>query len=449
MEPTTIEYKAQTVSPRITGETTLAVTDKGLLLTTPFDAEEIPFAGINALILIDYVVTVKADDGDYVFSKLGNWCKPFYDALCGAYNKAVLRSLFVKGEPVVTAKGEYSYTEAAGKAAGAAPVHVYENSVVVLPLNVGARRVPLCFMAGIEQGDFELTLKLDTGESYTWAKLGYDTAPFAGAIENQMRALREKSLAAVKEIDPSLSVAQAAQLAKAVPQGAAASFGQLSGMAPSFAAALEKKLEETRAADAYEAFKEICDPAKIYIGFRKNEAAAEEAAGEQPGLAAAGLPFPGGGLPFPGGGLSAPAEGLTAQVSDAAPAPEGETGDDDADEDRSQDPFLLWLIAPSPDGEFAAVEFAEKDAATFVYKTGGDFEGFARQLSRALEAIGFKREAIRLTEEELLKPEYADYYMASKRTAAMRFIRENFVGRVIHSSPETWKRKLMELWGAL
>jgi hypothetical protein len=104
------------------------------------------------------------------------------------------------------------------------------------------------------------------------------------------------------------------------------------------------------------------------------------------------------------------------------------------------------MIAPSPDGQYAAVEFAEADSATFVYRTGGNFTAFARQINRALEAIDWRREVIRLTDAELRKPENADCYMAAKRTAALQFVRANFAGRVIHSSPEAWKRKLTEMW---
>jgi hypothetical protein len=106
------------------------------------------------------------------------------------------------------------------------------------------------------------------------------------------------------------------------------------------------------------------------------------------------------------------------------------------------------MIAPSPNGRFAAVEFAEADTATFVYKTGGSFPVFAARLNRALEAISFKREVIRLTDEELLAPEYADYYMAQKCTASLQFVRASFADRVIHSSADAWKRKLAEAWDA-
>ena len=163
-------------------------------------------------------------------------------------------------------------------------------------------------------------------------------------------------------------------------------------------------------------FKELCGPEQICIGFRKNEAGT--------GIVGTGLPD------------------ILSSVPGVEPKNDGEP------EEVAADPYLLWLIAPSPDGRYAAVEFAEADAATFVYKTGGDFDRFARQLNRALEAIGFKREVIRLTDSELKRPENADYYMAAKRTTSLKFVRANFAGRVIHSGTDVWKRKLTELWSA-
>ena len=410
----TIEYTAQAMSQVIDGEVKLTINENSFTAAALFDTVEIAFAQVNELILLGYIVTVKADSGEYTFSRLGNLCKPFYDALCDAYNKAVLRSLFIKREPIVIAKGECRYAETVDRTVqtyalppvqrrmeGAVPVHVYENNVTTLPPNLLARRVPLCFVTGMEKGNFELTLKLDTGESYTYSKLGYETGPFADAVEKQIRKLREKTLAALKEIDFTLTEAQSSQLAKLMPQGAAASLEQIAGIAPSFVKALEKKIAATRAAESYRVFKDLCNPAQIRIGFTESDNAK------------------------------------------STPNPELPEPDDD-EEDAG--PYVMWMIAPSPDGRYAAVEFATADSATFVYRTGGNFPGFAQRLNRALEAIDFKREVIRLTDSELRKPENADYYMAAKRTSALQFVRANYVGRVIHSNTETWERKLTELW---
>jgi hypothetical protein len=413
-----------------TSEVKLTISENAFTAAALFDAVEIPFAEVNAIAFADYVVTVKADGGDCAFSRMGEWAQRFYDALCDAYNKAVSRSLFVSGQPIVTANGGYSYAENDTAANGSAPLQVYENSVVALPPDLSARRVPLCFVSGMDKGDYALTLKLVTGESYTFSKLGYDTAPVETAIEKQIRALREKALAAVKELDPTLTAAQTSQLAKLLPEGAAATFGQIAAIAPSFAAAIEEKLSQTRAAESYKAFKTLCDPASIYVGFHKNETTDSAA----------------GGLPDIGSGLGAMLGNLTGGGNPLAALGGLAGGEPATEEAEAPAPYLFWLIAPSPNGQFAAVEFAVADSATFVYRTGGDFTSFAKQLNRALEAISFKREVIRLTDEELRNPENADYYMAAKRTAALQFVRANFAGRVIHSSPETWKRKLTEMW---
>ena len=426
------EYTAQTASPIVSGEVKLTIEENSVTITSLFDTIEIAFAEINALSFADYVVTVKTDSGDFPFCRMGSWAQPFYDALRDAYNKAVLRSLFIKGSPILTARGDFRYSEKGINGGGAASIHVYENNVTALTPNLSARRLPLCFVTGMEKGDYELTLKLDPGESYTFAKLGYDTAHFSDAVEKQIQALRNKSLAAIKELDPTLTAAQASQVARLMPEGAAATFGQLAQIAPSFVASLEEKLANTRATEYYAVFKTLRDPAQIYVGFRKNDTGAESGA----------LPNMGGihdGLGDGGNSM----ETLSNLKNVKTPAGSGKTGE------PTPDPYLLWMIAPSPDGQYASVEFTEANSATFVYKTGGDFDGFARQLNRALEAISFKREVILMADDELCKPENSDYYMAAKRTMSLQFIRSNFTGRIIHSSLESWKRKLLELWSGM
>jgi hypothetical protein len=403
-----IEYTAQAASSLVNGEVKMKINDNGLAITALFDAVEIRFSEINSLDLADYAVMVKTDDGDYRLSKMGNWCQPFYDALSDAYNGAVLRSFFVEDDPIIKAKGDYRYAEKGSELRGKAAFRVHKDCVVSLPPDLGGRRIPLCFLSGMSRKELEIELKLDTGDTYTFSRMGYDTVPFADAVEKQIRAMREMSTAAVKEIDSSLSATQASQISKIMPEGVAAPFGKLQAIAPSFVEALEAKITGTRAAESYTIFKELCDPSLISVGFKKIKKSKEE--------------------------------------DEAPEVPEVEEGAEDGEEKKAPDTHLMWLVAPSPDGQSAAVEFTETDAATFVYRTNRNYDDFSKQLNRALEAIDFKREVIRMTDEELRKPENSDYYMASKRTVSLQFIRSNFVGRVIHNGAENWKRKLTEMW---
>jgi hypothetical protein len=430
-----ITYTAQSVSSLVNGEVKLTISDNALTVASLFDVAEIPFAEINELELTNYVVTIKTDSDNYAFSRMGNWCQPFYDTLYDTYNKAVLRSLFIKESPLLTAKGQYHHTENDANKNNTVPIHVYKNNVTALPPNLSARRAPLCFTTAIDKSDYKLTLRIDTDETYTYAKLGYDTNIFTETIENQIRKLREESLAAIKEIDPTLTMTQASQIAKIMPQGAATPIDKLAQIAPSFMKALENKIAATRANESYTVFKELCDPTQIWIGFRKNETI--KYTNDLPNTTIRGIiedthnNLTGGNKPFE------TLNGLTNNTLGNEKTPT-----------ITPDPYLIWLIVPSPDKQFATIEFAEADSASFVYRTDGDFAVFARHINHALEAINFKREVIRLSDEELKLPENVDYYMAAKRTAALQFVRSNFVGRVIHSNVENWKRKLAELWNS-
>jgi hypothetical protein len=347
----------------------------------------------------------------------------------------VLRSLFIKNNPILTAKGEYRYNEnGENKNIPAVPIHIYENNVVALPPNLSARRVPFCFITAIEKSNYEITLRLDTGETYTYAKIGYDTDIFVTTVEKQLRKLREESLIAIKEINPTLTTVQASQIAKIMPQGVAAPIGKIAEIAPSFKEALENKIATSRANQSYTILKKLCDPTQIFVGLQKNEKLQDTDNLSNTISESANSML-----------HNSTYESHTFETSNSLTNTNNEH---EETKTGPSNPYLLWLIAPSPDGQFATVEFAEADSATFVYTTNGNFTTFARQINRALEAINFKREVIRMTDQELQKPENADCYMAAKRTTALHFVRSNFVGRIIHSNMKNWEQKLIELWNS-
>lgn len=409
-----MEYTGQVNSPQINGEAALCVEENGLALAALFDAHRIPYADVNAFEIRDYAVHIATEAGAFIITRLGNACEPFYDELYAAYNKKVRKALFVNGTPLLKAKGEYRYTENGATAKGSAPIEVYGDCILILPPNTQARRVPLCFVTAVEKGDFALTLRLDPGESYMFSRLGYDTAPFEDVLTKRLHALRKKVQENVKALDPALGPAQASLIARLMPEGLAARMGELAAAAPSVVLALEEKVKESRSAESYAVLKTVCAQEQIWVGIRKSFGKWADAKTDTPGE-----------------------EGAFDEPEDLA-GPDGE------------EKTMVWMIAPGEKGGVAAVEFAvsgDESAATFVYRFEGGFEAFARAFNRAVEAIGFKREVIRLSDAELNRPEYSEYAMAVRRNASLGFIRRSFAGRVIHSSPERWKRGLLAYLG--
>jgi len=410
-----VDYTAQASSPIVNGEVKLKIEKNSFIAAELLDIAEVPYVSITSIEFKDYVVTVRTDDGNYVFSRMGQWAQPFYDNLCDAYRKALLRGHFIAGYESTVALGEYRFTEDGRTVSGGkVPIHVYWDCVMVLPSNpANVRRIPLCFVTGMEKGEHELTLKVSNSsggtDSYTFLKLGNYMAQLANWLEIQIRKTRDSTLEVLKEFDTTLSISQYSQLAKLLPKGVAAPMGQVRKIAPSFADAIESRISRTRGGDSYAAFKEMVGADNIWVGFRKENARET---------------------------------GTDVEGEEGAENEEGDNGDNEAVKEKMA--FLFWMLVPSPCGRFATIEFAEANTATFVYRTNGNFARTAMELNRALAGIRFTRNAIRLTDEDLAKPSNVDYLMAAKRSAAMQFIRNNFEARLIHN--DSWKKRLIEVW---
>jgi hypothetical protein len=346
--------------------------------------------------------------------------------------------------------------------ANGVPVEVYGDCVVTLPPDLGARRVPLAFATGFRDEDYTVTIDVADGSSYAFSKLGYDTAPFSKAVQEGIKALREQTIEQIKEIDPKITPQQSAKVARLMPLGAAAPMGAVRAVAPTLADALEERLAGSRAAETYPAFKELCDPDEICVGFRKADSGSRETGAS---LSGATDLLQGGdaGDMLQGIMSSDGAGGVGDSLTNVSPG--GAIPDaarESGDPESTPDPYMLWLIAPIAPG-VCAVEFAGGDdaaAATFVYRygdaaatpadaadapsaTAAAWDAFRLRLNMALEAIDFKREVIRLTDEELRAPEHELCRMASARNEALRAVRAHFAGRAIHRGMESWKKQLL------
>jgi len=398
------EFKARIASPAVSGEVTLAVLPEGIQYTAPLTQGMFSYAEILGFEMRDYTLYLRTAAGEIPVSRLGNQGDAFVHELTNAYNAKVCKALFVKGDPLLETKGDFRCIENGIPTAGKAAIRVYENCVCILPPDDRARRVPLCFVTGLDKGDFTLTLTLDDSAQYSFMRLGYDSDPFEKAILDCLQKLRAQAMENVRELDGSLSGAQTAAVAALMPQGAAVPLGRLDAIAPSFSAALEAKLRGSRAGESQAVFETLCRRENICVGFKKAFSTAAEKAPDDAILPADLLPG-------------------TAQGGKQ----------------------LLWMLAPGANGHSAAVEFAVEEgesAATFLYRFSGEWLPFARALNHAMEAIDFKREVIRLTAQELDLPEHSDEKMALQRVAALRFVRESFHGRAIHASAASWQKEI-------
>ena len=388
------EFEGYTESPLFSETCRISLEKDGLAIVGGFHQLPILYGEIFRIRAGDYRLELETAGGGVTFSRMGSQLQWLADKLMDAFNDAVAEALLAKGEPLMTARCEYFAEEGDASHQGKAAVRLYEDCLCILPPSENARRVPLCWLTGLEKKNETLELILASGEHYTLSRMGRDLDELDRRLTGQLRTLGEKTLAWHKELAPALGSMQASASCSLMPLGRAGEFGKLRQMAPPLAAVLEEKLGQSRMADTFPWLWELCGGKGLMLG--------------------------------------------------AILAPEKREDEPSAEAPDEQLP-ILWLIAPDREKRIAAVELALGDneaAATYLYRVEGSWEDFARLVDRTLDAAGFQREMILLPEDKLASPEHMKDAMLVKRTPALQTLRRCFAGRAIHSSQERWRRDI-------
>lgn len=382
------KFKGILQSAKLNGEAIITVSEEALFFDGPGKTLPVPYADIDAFVVQNYRLLIHTESGQLVFSQMGSDVNALYENLWNAYNERTLKAFFTQGTPMFETEGEYRFSDDGGQSQGVAKIKLFGNCLCLLPPGAEARRIPLCFMSEPVMENFAIRMTLDTGETYEVIRLGNHTQRLFELLKSNMAKIHDDAMGAVKSIDGSLTAGQTSDIAWLMPDGAAAALSALQGIAPSFVNACEMRIAQSRAADTYLFFKELCAPDSLYAGIKT--------------------------------GLS-----------------------------RDEEGDAIWVSAlrERDGGGIAAVELAlgeESAAATYIYRFHGGKDAFFKRLNHALEAVSFHREVISLTDEELNKADKALYRMAVKRTGALRFLRNCFAGRAIHRTLEAWKSSVIE-----
>lgn len=409
MESSEYTFEGLLQSDGLSGEVAITVAKDAVQFVHPLDQLICFYSDIRSFAVKNYSLIIDSAFGQLRVSQMGDALEWLFDKLWERYNDAVQKALFVDGTPIVESRGEYCYEDAGGRSEGMAVVRLFENCICILPPNEGARRIPFCFLRDMKEENYSLRLAMDTGEWYTFKRIGGYIEGFVHQLTGCLQAMQRKAQQAVQEICGGLNSMEATALARLMREGVAAPIGELLAISPAYVKAVEAHIAQSRAAEPYAFFKKACDVQGVCVGLKRSE------------------------------------KPVSAQEEEAQP-PMPMQAEDAMEAQPPASPYTIFIVASkaSPTDGVAAVELAvpgEESAATFFYRYQDDWAAFRRMLNRAMEAVSFRREVIWLGEDALSKPENAHYRMAIARTEALRFLRGCFAGRAIHSSPEAWQRE--------
>ncbi len=407
MDEATLRFEGFADSALLSGKVSIGITEDALVCDALFAGQAVAYADIDRITFTDYTLCLTAGRETLRLSRLGQSGQWLFEKLSAAYHACVLKALLVEQAPLFTANGR---CETLG---GAVELRLFPDSLCLLPPNGGARRLPLCFFNDLRQENYALCLRLTSGERYCISGIGYDLAPLCGAIGQALRTQRSATAAFLTKLVPMLSKSEAAQFAVRFAEGIAV---PLSALPASLAGALEQKAQNSKM--DYRRLKQLGNSETMAIGIC---ALPEELVDE---LAAA----------------------LLEQKNENAETPAEALGEKELDALR----WRVFAVLAAPDGQSVIAEFAfpDEDAATYVFRTGGDTAAFLPVLNRALEANHLGRELFSLPEEALRSPQKAKQRMLLQRTPALQTLRRAFVGKAIHRSAESWESSVRKLLAA-
>ena len=346
----------------------------------------------------DYRILLNLKSGAAVeISRLGYQFEDFWHCFSAAWN-AILIDIFLMKE--AADKGSVrARVLRSGKDLGECQIQFYETSFLVLPQESGLFKIFYGDVDEMKAPDCKIALFAD-GENIELTQMGQDFDFCAKTVNDGMTAISLNAQAQIKEMIPGLDSLGVRQLADAMRDGRCVAKSRVDSLAAGAWEKIEGFLQTAGIKEEYDYLKTLTRGGEIHAGIKRG------AMGSLSGDYAWFL---------------VPLENNNAIAMEASS--EGGSG---------KATYFFRLVPPA---EFKA---KRNDLDREIQKT-------VAAVQKCVRRINFRREPIYLPEEKLQDPKYWKYKFALAQIPELRFLREIFIGRVLHRSPEVWKNDVREL----
>ncbi|HXS93109.1 MAG TPA: hypothetical protein VN736_00800 [Candidatus Limnocylindrales bacterium] len=123
-------------------------------------------------------------------------------------------------------------------------------------------------------------------------------------------------------------------------------------------------------------------------------------------------------------------------------------GDDEGEDppEEGKMPLFFWFFFPLPNGTAAWEATTGTGRATYIFKAPGPIAETVETLTRGLALVNFRREPVYLSDDALdRQPRFHRYAIGARKLPELRALRQAYIGRAIHSSPEEWEKEIVEV----
>jgi len=307
-------------------------------------------------------------------------------------------------------EAEFVYFDDGGneKQRGKCEPRLYETAVVVIPEKGELVRIPYSDILEIRDEDFTLVITTDFGEKFVFSGLGRQFDPFTKTLSDLINEISLKVQSSLKELLPKSDPSVIRRAARFMKEGKAAKRSDIESISPELWVELEKKLEVAGIKEEYNFLKSLAQQEKLCIGLKRG------LLGDLTGEYIWFL------IPIYSTDSKEPGNAV------AMEAISGEGG--------GKATYFFRIVSRKDYSNFKNVDELHREVDNFI-----------KSMNRSMLAINFRREPIYLPDERLEEPQYQKYKFAIAKIPALSELRQLFIGRVIHRTPEQWKNDVMDL----
>jgi hypothetical protein len=378
--------------------------DDGELLT-------VPYTDIITIAEDDYRINLFLSSGFKItLSQLGYNYENFLLILIKMWNELLMKYLLMN-EGLRASQIDSSfiyYTQDEEVLRGLSELRLYDSALIILPQKSKPIRVPYCYISNFQEKDYSVYVESELGERFVFSQMGEKRDFFKRSLSEAIDELTERTQLLIKELMPQLDTVKMRRLTHLLREGKAAEKTEIDKVADEFWIQLETKAKTMGLENSYDFLKEIGQSERICLGMKR--------------------------------GLSlkttedyiwflVPIYGIGISETGNAVALEATTGDDEGKA------TYFFRIMSRKDYSIT------KD----LPKLNQEFDRFLGTVNQCMIEINFRREPIYLTEDQLSSSKYLHYKFAVQEMPSLRMLRNLFIGRIMHYSPEQWKNDVLAL----
>ena len=424
------------------GQAKASLDEKYLTLTVEF-GEPMLFAYTDILGIseqeyqIDLFLTSKEKLN---LSSIGYQYEDFLAELYKLRNELLLKYLLME-ESLIKGGFEAQFTrlgpEGKVNQGGKCEVRLYETALVVLPQKGEPIRFPFCYLSQTSKVEYKLNLTNEFGEKLEFSMLGEKFDALAKGLSDAFNRLMLRSQQTIKEIIPQADPVTVNKLAVLMKDGRSAKRRDIEALSPTLWQRLTRRTGEAGISQEYAFLDSKALKEQMCIGVKR---------GFMGDLTDSFV-----WLLVPmlnASGKLENAVALEAFSTNASDAQKAEAEPDDAEAEKASNEESTDNTEPATGGK-----------ATYFFRILGrsdypkakeenlntELESFMKNMNRCMIDINFRREVIYLPDDKLDNPKYVQYRFAVAKISSLRILRNQFIGRVVHSSFDQWKSDITSL----